>query len=127
MNNMISDSNRKLFGALLSKIRQARQKAFARVNTAKDSYLLEFLSLPPDHIESNLQKALIRHMKQFILELGTDLKLEVIGRVAKAFPEDRMVFEAAHKKSAWLETHTGELILYAYEWIAQGKPLYPPK
>ncbi|MCG8551626.1 MAG: PDDEXK nuclease domain-containing protein, partial [Desulfobacterales bacterium] len=41
-------------------------------NTFKDSYVLEFLGLPPDHSESHLQHALIRHMKQFILELGND-------------------------------------------------------
>jgi predicted nuclease of restriction endonuclease-like (RecB) superfamily len=42
------------------------------VNTFKDSYVLEFLGLPPVHSESDLQKALIQHMKQFILELGKD-------------------------------------------------------
>ena len=41
-------------------------------NTFKDHYVLEFLGLPPDHSETSLQKALIRHMKQFILELGGD-------------------------------------------------------
>ncbi len=41
-------------------------------NTFKDYYVLEFLGLPPDHSEASLQKALIRHMKQFILELGGD-------------------------------------------------------
>jgi predicted nuclease of restriction endonuclease-like (RecB) superfamily len=42
------------------------------VNTFKDSYVLEFLGLPPVHSENDLQKALIQHMKQFILELGKD-------------------------------------------------------
>lgn len=41
-------------------------------NTFKDNYVLEFLGLPTVHSESDLQKALIRHMKQFILELGKD-------------------------------------------------------
>lgn len=41
-------------------------------NTFKDSYVLEFLGLPIEHSESNLQKALIENMKRFILELGKD-------------------------------------------------------
>lgn len=38
----------------------------------KDNYVLEFLGLPETHSESDLQKALTRHMKAFILELGGD-------------------------------------------------------
>ena len=41
-------------------------------NTLKDNYVLEFLGLPMQHSESHLQKALIKNMKQFILELGGD-------------------------------------------------------
>jgi predicted nuclease of restriction endonuclease-like (RecB) superfamily len=40
--------------------------------TLKDSYVLEFLGLPREHEEKELQTALIRHIKQFILELGSD-------------------------------------------------------
>ena len=41
-------------------------------NTFKDNYVLEFLGLPIEHGESQLQKALIQNMKQLILELGRD-------------------------------------------------------
>lgn len=41
-------------------------------NTFKDRYVLEFLGLPTTHSENHLQKALVQHMKQFILELGKD-------------------------------------------------------
>lgn len=41
-------------------------------NTFKDSYIFEFLSLPEPHNESELQRALVRQMKNFILELGKD-------------------------------------------------------
>src|SRR5690606_9134850 len=41
-------------------------------NTFKDSYIFEFLNLPEPHSESDLQKALIKQMKNFILELGKD-------------------------------------------------------
>lgn len=40
--------------------------------TLKDNYVLEFLGLPREHEEKELQTAIIRHMKQFILELGSD-------------------------------------------------------
>lgn len=38
----------------------------------KDHYVLEFLGLPEAHSENDLQKALTRHIKAFILELGKD-------------------------------------------------------
>jgi predicted nuclease of restriction endonuclease-like (RecB) superfamily len=38
----------------------------------KNNYVLEFLGLPEAHNENDLQKALVCHMKQFILELGRD-------------------------------------------------------
>ena len=41
-------------------------------NVFKDNYVLEFLGLPEDHDESDLQKALTQNMKNFILELGKD-------------------------------------------------------
>lgn len=41
-------------------------------NAFKDSYVFEFLNLPEPHSESDLQKSLIKQMKNFILELGRD-------------------------------------------------------
>lgn len=41
-------------------------------NTFKDSYVFEFLNLPEPHSESDLQKGLIKQMKNVILELGRD-------------------------------------------------------
>jgi predicted nuclease of restriction endonuclease-like (RecB) superfamily len=40
--------------------------------TFKDSYVFEFLNLPDPHSESDLQRGLVRQMKNFILELGKD-------------------------------------------------------
>lgn len=42
------------------------------LNTFKDSYVFEFLNLPEHHKESDIQKDLIKQMKNFILELGRD-------------------------------------------------------
>ncbi|HIX53952.1 MAG TPA: PDDEXK nuclease domain-containing protein [Candidatus Sphingobacterium stercoripullorum] len=42
------------------------------MNAFKDSYVFEFLNLPEPHSESDLQKGLIKQMKNFILELGRD-------------------------------------------------------
>lgn len=41
-------------------------------NTFLDSYVMEFLNLPNEFHENDLRKALIRNMKDFILELGKD-------------------------------------------------------
>lgn len=41
-------------------------------NAFKDSYVFEFLNLSEPHNESDLQKGLIKQMKNFILELGKD-------------------------------------------------------
>ncbi|HEY4063386.1 MAG TPA: PDDEXK nuclease domain-containing protein [Puia sp.] len=38
----------------------------------KDSYVFDFLKLPKEHNEGDLQKALIAQMKDFLLELGKD-------------------------------------------------------
>ncbi|WP_143304599.1 PDDEXK nuclease domain-containing protein [Chitinophaga vietnamensis] len=38
----------------------------------KDSYVFEFLNLPETHSEKDLQKALVKKIKAFILELGKD-------------------------------------------------------
>jgi predicted nuclease of restriction endonuclease-like (RecB) superfamily len=38
----------------------------------KDSYLVEFLDLPPQHTEPDLQRALVEKLKQFLIELGRD-------------------------------------------------------
>lgn len=53
----------------------------------KDTYLLDFLELPADHSESDLQKALVKNLKQFLIELGPDfcfageeLRLQVGGQ-----------------------------------------------
>ena len=37
----------------------------------KDGYMLEFLQLPENHAERDLQRALVSNLKQFLLELGT--------------------------------------------------------
>jgi predicted nuclease of restriction endonuclease-like (RecB) superfamily len=42
------------------------------MNTFKDSYVLEFLNLPDPHSERELQRGLVRQMKNFVLELGKD-------------------------------------------------------
>lgn len=38
----------------------------------RDSYLVEFLDLPPKHSEEDLQRGLVEQLKQFLIELGRD-------------------------------------------------------
>jgi len=61
---------RSMMSAILSPVVREIHPAIG--NTFKDNYVLEFLGLPPVHSENRLKKALVRHMKQFILELGKD-------------------------------------------------------
>ena len=42
------------------------------LNNFKDSYSFEFLKLPAEHSESDLQKGLLKQLKDFILEIGKD-------------------------------------------------------
>jgi predicted nuclease of restriction endonuclease-like (RecB) superfamily len=65
----------------------------------KDSYLFEFLDLPPDHSESDLQRGLVEQLKQFLIELGRDFcfiasyfPLQVGGR---DFEIDLLFFDRA--------------------------------
>ena len=60
----------KLNNSILSPL--ARELYPTLENVFKNNYVLEFLGLPEDHNESDLQKALIQNMKSFILELGRD-------------------------------------------------------
>ncbi|VAX14919.1 hypothetical protein MNBD_IGNAVI01-1029 [hydrothermal vent metagenome] len=39
-------------------------------NVFKDTYVFEFLDLPKEHNENDLQKALVNNLKNFLLELG---------------------------------------------------------
>jgi predicted nuclease of restriction endonuclease-like (RecB) superfamily len=38
----------------------------------KDTYLLDFLNLPEEHSELELQQALVANLRKFLLELGAD-------------------------------------------------------
>ena len=38
----------------------------------KDSYLIEFLDLPPSHAEADLHRGLLARLKDFLIELGRD-------------------------------------------------------
>ncbi len=65
----------------------------------KDSYFLEFLGLPPDHSEADLQRGLVEKLKQFLIELGRDFcfvgsqyPLQVGGR---DFAQDLLFFHRA--------------------------------
>ena len=54
---------------LPASVKQSHQEILSAI---KSDYILEFLKLPDNHNETDLQKALIVQMKEFILELGRD-------------------------------------------------------
>ncbi len=42
------------------------------IDAFKDSYVVEFLNLPPEHSETDLHRGLVEHLKNFLIELGRD-------------------------------------------------------
>jgi hypothetical protein len=42
------------------------------VDVFKDTYVLDFLNLPESHSEIDLQKSIVSHLKEFVLEFGKD-------------------------------------------------------
>lgn len=50
-------------------LRQSRPEA---VNIFRDTYMLEFLGLPPGHSEADLHRSLLLKLKAFLIELGHD-------------------------------------------------------
>jgi predicted nuclease of restriction endonuclease-like (RecB) superfamily len=65
----------------------------------KDTYLLEFLDLPPKHSETDLQRALVAQLKQFLIELGRDFcfvgSYHVLQVGGKDFVIDLLFFNRA--------------------------------
>ncbi|MFC1643627.1 YhcG family protein [Chlamydiota bacterium] len=49
-----------------------RQLPGDAIDVFKDTYVLDFLNLPESHNESDLQKSIVFHLKEFILEFGKD-------------------------------------------------------
>lgn len=65
----------------------------------------------------NNYKDLLDEIQNADLSDAEDLTIDemaIIKRIAKTFPENRMVYDAAHKEPAWLETRKGELISYTW-------------
>lgn len=58
--------NQPKLSAVLREVHPAAGQVF------KDGYVLEFLGLPEAHREADLQRALIKQMKDFVLEMGKD-------------------------------------------------------
>jgi len=59
--------------AMLKNGARARpEDAVSAEEEVKDPYVLEFLALRDEYSETDLEKALIRHMESFLLELGGD-------------------------------------------------------
>jgi predicted nuclease of restriction endonuclease-like (RecB) superfamily len=51
---------------------ESREESLAPEEEIKDPLVLEFLNLKDEYSETTLEEALIRHLEQFLLELGND-------------------------------------------------------
>lgn len=89
-------------------------------NNFLDSYVLEFLNLPQNYREKDLQKALIDNMKDFLLEIGQDFSF--IGK------EYRVQVGGRDFYIDLLFYHRGLACLVAFELkIGQFEPEYISK
>lgn len=64
---------------ILGVIKRHRENAYRKVNEDDipmtrilDQYSLEFLDLPNNYLEKDLRKAIVRNLKDFILEIGKE-------------------------------------------------------
>lgn len=78
----------------------------------RDAYLVEFLDLPPAHSESDLHRALLGNLQQFLCEIGRDfcfvgseVPLQVGGR---DFALDLLFFHRALNSLVAIELKIGE-------------------
>ena len=55
---------------------------------------------------------LIRKSDETEAEQLTDHEMRIIARIAKAFPTNKSVYEAAHKEKVWKDKPVGSLIPY---------------
>jgi putative zinc finger/helix-turn-helix YgiT family protein len=55
----------------------------------------------------------IKQSDESVAEPLSSEEADIIRQVAKKFPEDRMIYDAAHRERAWMETPTGQMISYA--------------
>ncbi len=90
----------------------------------KDSYVFEFLNLPESHQEKDLRHALMRHLKQFLFELGPDFSIigeEYTVQVGnKDFKIDLLMFHRGLncivaielKSTEFHPSHLGQLQFY---------------
>ena len=89
-------------------------------NPFLDSYVIEFLDLPPAYKEPDFRKALIQNMKAFILELGKDFTFIDEEYKVQVGGEDYFI--------DLLFYHRGLQCLFAFELkIGKFKPEYVSK
>ena len=74
------------------------------VELIRDPYILEFTGLPerPDHLESDLEKAILDHLQAFLLELGEGFCFEA-RRYLTALPSPETIKALIERDQAMRE------------------------
>ena len=54
----------------------------------------------------------IRESDENQAETLTDMELKILKQVIEKFPEEQIVYDAAHREKVWQETRTGALTSY---------------
>jgi hypothetical protein len=85
----------------------------------KDSYLVEFLDLPPGHSEADLQRGLVEQLKKFLIELGSCKGTHV--PIVKSF-----CLSTRNRENVWIEPKVNrETNSYTF-CVIEGGPNSPP-
>jgi putative zinc finger/helix-turn-helix YgiT family protein len=87
--------------------------AYARLGRSMTGAAYAAITYGP---QLNNYRDLIDEIKQSDESAAEPLSSEeadIIRQVAEKFPEDRMVYDAAHRERVWIETPTGQMISYA--------------
>ncbi len=58
----------------------------------------------------------IKQCDEFSAESLSEEEVDIIQMIANRFPEDQMVYDAAHREQVWRETPTGRMIFYTKAW-----------
>ena len=88
---------------MLSKDRPLPESVHTKQNPFLDSYIMEFLDLPDTFHENDFRRALVREMREFILELGKDFTF-----IGEDYRIDLLFFHRSLQCLVAMELKTGK-------------------
>ncbi len=81
------------------------------IETFKDNYILDFLSLPKNYSEKNLRKRIVQHLKGFILEFGK--KFTFVGEEYRLPVGNKDFYLGLFNKLCQINNHATNALFFA--------------